>query len=300
MDINQIGLLIAYKRSKENISVEELCEGICSRSFLSRVEMGQRGYEKIVAEALLQRLGFASDRMLYFLNKQEQQWLMVKEKLIEVINKNDFVNANFYMEEYRKITYKKSRLHKQFLWLAEGIMCYKKGTMQKRGIETVLLKVEQKLVEAWNVTRENYAIDGVCPRYMSLTEFCIKSLFMQLIEEKGNAIIALQGYQELLNYAETKMDGRDQVNFYPRIAYKYLLLLERIDAYKNDEKENIYQKCIALLKKQGGMILLKELAEYRVKYLRKKQEEKKDSVRKIEIEELEEIILIIEWLCSVI
>lgn len=61
MDNKQLGLFIGKIRTEKNISVEALCEGICTQSFLSSIEKGEKSANKLMTDILLQRLGVPED-----------------------------------------------------------------------------------------------------------------------------------------------------------------------------------------------------------------------------------------------
>ena len=56
---NEYGRIIAYERKRTKLSVTQICEGICERSYMQRIESGERFCDKMLADALLQRLGVA-------------------------------------------------------------------------------------------------------------------------------------------------------------------------------------------------------------------------------------------------
>jgi len=65
---NEYGEIIRYQRSQTEISEDKLCDGLCSRTYLHRVENGERTCEKILADALLQRIGVSADKFSYIYN----------------------------------------------------------------------------------------------------------------------------------------------------------------------------------------------------------------------------------------
>lgn len=285
MDINQVGILIGYKRTKENITVAELSEGICSRSYLELLELGKRKCEKIVSEAFLQRLGLDADQFLYFLEKEEEQWLQIKEKLIQAINEVDVSEAEYLLKEYEMVTRKKSKLHRQFISFSKSILYWR---MISQGIEdkqATYSKLEQKLLEAWRVTRGNYSLDGECPKCMGYLELSIKFFFWCAQEEQGRKIEALQGYRQLLEYLEKRVEPGGRARIYPEIAYRTLRLLLSIEGTELLQ-EQIYQNCMQLLISQGEMVCLKELSEYRYDFLRRLDKNEQNTKKMMELEDL--------------
>jgi len=292
MDINQIGLLVGYQRVKLNVSTGELSEGICSSSYMARLETGKRGCEKIVAEALLQRVGFASDQLLYFLDKAEYHWLMIKEKLLTAISDLDTDAASTLMKEYYNITYGKSKLHTQFMLLAECVLEWNLYLNGRREKEDTLKFLEKKLILAWEGTREPYDIAGACPKFLDFQELMLKILYYHVMEEREQYREALDGYRGVLHYVETRMESIESVKFYPQLAYRMLLLMEKLGGMEQEE-EALYAGYRELIKKEGSMIRLSEMAEYRKRFLLRKTD---SSSGLQEIEELEELIETLDWL----
>ncbi len=301
MDINQVGLLIAYQREKMKVSAEPVCDGICSRSFMARLEKGVRGCEKIMAEALLQRVGVASDELLYFLREKEYHCLETKENLLTAIAETDTKTADKLFAEYRKITKGKCTLHEQFLLLAESVLqwnLYKNGRKTR---EEILEPTLAKLKEAWKITREPYDLRGECPQYMDTQELMIRTLYYRLLEEKGEDKAALEGYRETLKYIKLRLEPKGCSRFFPFLSYRMLEIMERLGNMEK-EQEKLYAECWDLMRKYGSMTYLKELAEYREKYLQKrmqteKSEEDVQSREKLrqELVQMREIISVMEW-----
>ena len=63
MNIGRIGALINYERTKQNISIDKLRDGVCSEAVLRRIEAGERGTEFFVLERLISRLGSSSNKV---------------------------------------------------------------------------------------------------------------------------------------------------------------------------------------------------------------------------------------------
>ena len=58
-----IGEVIKRKRKELRLTQEELCEGICEPSTISRIESGKQVPAKNKLDALLQRLDLPGDRL---------------------------------------------------------------------------------------------------------------------------------------------------------------------------------------------------------------------------------------------
>ena len=62
MEEFQIGTYIRKRREEIGISQEDLCEGFCSVSTLSRIENNQQNPTRRLTMNLLERLGLPQDR----------------------------------------------------------------------------------------------------------------------------------------------------------------------------------------------------------------------------------------------
>lgn len=285
-NLNGIGKIILWERKRVGVSREKLAEGICSQGFLKRVESGARGCEKIVSEALLQRLGVSINRFMHFVTAEEEEWFRVKDELLEAVNVGRYEEAKEYLIRYEEITEGKSELHSQFLLLMEAINEYYGAT------EVSYKELKENLEKAWEITKAGYSLDAVDMGRMSLVELCIKSFYLRLQEGECATETIKERYRALLRYIEKYVDERDQMRIYPEVAYRFLLLLDEQD----DEAEEVYQTCKGILKNQGGLFMLSKLMEYRASSLKKRYAEVLPEDKKIEAEDAEQLAEVVRWL----
>ena len=150
---NQIGKLIGYERVSAGIDMDDLCKGLCSRTFLVRVEAGERACEKILADALLQRAGVSADKFVYMINPEEQDWLLLREQLTLAVEAGDIKAAKPLIVRYRRMTEKRSKLHKQLLLLLQVILSWKNDGDKD--------EMQQMLREAWRITVPGATMDEI-------------------------------------------------------------------------------------------------------------------------------------------
>ena len=81
MNIGRIGALINYERTKQNISIDKLRDGVCSEAVLRRIEAGERGTEFFVLERLISRLGSSSNKIELIQDEKDYELLILREKL---------------------------------------------------------------------------------------------------------------------------------------------------------------------------------------------------------------------------
>lgn len=249
---NEYGEIIAYERSMSNVSVQKLCDGLCSVAHLQRIEKGERFCEKILADALLQRIGVSSDKFAYILNGQEQSSIVLKEKIVALVDDNQREDACLCIEEYKKLIQDKSVIHKQFCLLAKAILEWKNGKDSQPVLNMIL--------EAWNLTKNGKSISKLKGQYLSFFEIALAMLYMRLMEGSKEEESVGEGYEEILFYLEQRVDVQDRVKWFPQAAYRLILLK------KNGDRKRAIQICettLKLLQKQASLNYLAEiLGEY--------------------------------------
>lgn len=256
---NEYGRIIAYERRRTHLSAKKLCEGICDRVFLQRIEKGERSCEKILADAMLQRMGISSEKFCYVSNAQEQEDIVWKEKIVTLVDRNQEDTEN-WIKIYKKRIKKKSVLYTQFCMLAETILGWKNGRDRKKLLENI-----QK---AWELTRRGKNILKLQGQYLSYFEVSLAMLYVRILEEDEEEERIAIYYQKLLFYLEKHIEESDRVKWYPQIAIRVIPLLK-----KNKKIEQAYKitvETIQLLQRQASTFHLLKLLELYREFLEEK------------------------------
>lgn len=66
-----IGEIIQKRRSALGLTQEQVCEGICEPSTLSRIESGRQTPSRNKVMVILQRLGLSGERYFALVNKKD-------------------------------------------------------------------------------------------------------------------------------------------------------------------------------------------------------------------------------------
>lgn len=82
-DVLTLGGLIQSLRMEQKLSQDTLCQGLCSKSKLSKIENGTQQPEIILAQTLLQRLGISDLAFTFYGNKKETQLQELQLRLIK-------------------------------------------------------------------------------------------------------------------------------------------------------------------------------------------------------------------------
>ncbi len=264
-DKQAVGNLIKCLRTETDISQDELCRGICSRTFLARLEGGERACEKIVSDALMQRAGAAADRFVFSAGPEEQMWLVLREEMYQAVDSGDREKADLAFGEYRRFSQGKSVLHQQLLLFYQAVLGWKNGG--KKG------KVQDLLCTAWEISREGLSMEKIGGCRLTLTELCIAMMRARLLEDMGETESAGKMYETLLQCLDSFADERDSVRLYPQMTYRLAEIY--IQRGKMKEAVSLAEKGISLLKRQAMLYYLRPFLEIILRYGTVESDERK-------------------------
>lgn len=105
MEINQrdemnFSGFLNLMRKKHKITMEEVCEGICSKSMMNRVETGERLSDKLTRDRLLQRMGVAQETYQDYLMGEEYETYELRESLLNSIEDNHYLKSQCAFKAY--------------------------------------------------------------------------------------------------------------------------------------------------------------------------------------------------------
>lgn len=126
-----IGEMIKRKRKELGLTQEQLCEGICEPSTISRIESGRQGPAKNKLDALLQRLGLPGERYYALMSKDEMEISNLKEKIISCNVARNAVEGLKNLEKLEALATEDDHLLRQFIlrsriflgYIKEGKVC---------------------------------------------------------------------------------------------------------------------------------------------------------------------------------
>lgn len=76
-------------RNSRKITLEKLCEGVCSFGMAAKIERGERIPNLLLRQRLLNRLGISgSDFQIYVSNDEYQKWTMRQLILKNIVHRN--------------------------------------------------------------------------------------------------------------------------------------------------------------------------------------------------------------------
>lgn len=266
-----LGKLIKDIRITYGISPEQLADGLCSPGMLKKYERGQTKLEKLLGDALLQRLGKSMMKYDTILDEDEYRLAVMRSYIQELLRSGDVSAAEQQLFLYENLEGTKRPLHQQF--------CKFCRVEIDRQTDKPLLEQEQTVLSGLQKT---ISVSRLTPGLMRERRFCMLELLLLeryaiLQEQKGKIEMAEQWYVEILAYLDQKGEGyieydlADKYQIYPIIAY-------RLAGIYTEQAR--YDEALQLL--ETGSKLLGEIFEQAELFIRI-QERKKGIYQKLKL-----------------
>jgi len=230
MSLYNIGLFIKSRREEMGISQEELCEGICSVSTLSRIENERSAPTQKHVLALLQRLGYSDVPVFIARDSESLEIANLQNIIVSDISLKKNAEAQEHLKElkkYCKLFDASDRLHFE---LMNEILRVRSGVDNP---EQAVIKFEEII----KITHPGYRRDSL-PKVMTHDEIMtINNIAIHLSLAKRNDD-ALQIFLGLIEYYKSKIsDPELSKKFLPTVYYNASKILGMTQEY---------DKCIRL------------------------------------------------------
>ena len=198
------GILIGDIRRKSGIRAEELAQGLCTLGMLKSYETGNREPEKLLADALFQRMGKSVDKYDVMLDADEYRLAVERAKIPEYLTKNRLKEAEGAMEAYRQKKGADKPLHLQYLSLMRAELLRKKNAPLEEQKENIQNGLSQ--------TIEKEKLTNLTPNILLQQRFSLMELFLlqryAVIQgESGNEYEAFDWHHRILLYMEPQKRG---------------------------------------------------------------------------------------------
>lgn len=248
---NRFGEYIANLRKEKGISLEQLSDGLCAVSLLSRVERGEREPEKLLQNRFLTRLGVVPENYENFLYYDDYCRWEKRQGILHHILEENIEEAKALLEAYRKEYKMHEALEQQFyLAMLAQIRRYE-------GAENAELMALFEQALELTVPEINYR--SFRNRVLSLEELNL------LLEYRycNSQNVSLKFYDNLLEYIE-KMEQTilAKAKIYPKAVYYYYKAWKENKSVEDGAVERLLELCdsaIETLRDANRMFYLWEL-----------------------------------------
>ena len=253
MNKQKIAKLIINLRKEKEIPQDILCMGLCTQSAYSKMEKGKWMPDRLLVDALLQRMGKAPDKLAMILSAEEYRYFQWKKQVLTAVGQDDMDTLEEFLQKGEVIGKNVNlNLQKQFLHIMQAMIAEKKENNIKKSITL--------LEQAAELTMPGIGEQGIMERLVSVEE-------MHVLLEWSALMIKGERYEEALTllfqivaYAEEKYDDYEaKVKVYPRaVKLLYPLLLHQ---GKKEKAVDLCRKGVELLRWQGILYDMSELLE---------------------------------------
>lgn len=211
MKLYGIGNALFYFREQKNLSQMQVCAGICSEMTISRIETGEREFDSMLSETLLERVGKTANRFEFVLNDEDYALYELREAIKRNVAETNIGAAKEYINRYKTIMPEQSVLHEQFVLYYEALIIEKEN-----GDSEEILRL---LHNAIDLTRPDYKDNSDQMILYSVMEINIiyhLFLYEDYTEEMLNPVMRF--VREMYDEEEK---GELLVPFYLLLAEKY-------------------------------------------------------------------------------
>lgn len=200
--------VLKEQMKKIEISVEDLCEGLCSQSMFARICSGERSADKLLRERLMQRLGLSDTRNESFLFRDEYEEWKLRQQILNAINREQFHRAEELLQKYKSSVSMNNNLEQQFCMVMEMQILIGQGG----GTD----QVEERIERALKLTVPNIDTKPLHQLLLSEQEMDLVLEYVRYSQPE----YLLQCCQELLEYIKRSIaDEYIQAKIIPKIVY---------------------------------------------------------------------------------
>ena len=199
-------------REEIGISQKELAGGLLSIPELSRLEKGEKTADKVLLEALFQRLGKSLDKLETAMSQEEYQIVFLRTCMLESLIKKDHRCVEALLGEYRLCTGEQKVLHRQFLQMMQAVDRYVQNHIAEECMEA--------LTQALELTVPKWKPEKGRRYYLCVQEIRILLLICYLMMETEYFKTAENYLEVLFQYLEDHYtDGEEKAKIYPQCAW---------------------------------------------------------------------------------
>ena len=220
-------------RQLHNVTLDQVCEGLCSRSMMLRIESGDRLPEKQMRDRILSRMGVIIEGYEDYLSIDEYEQWELRQKLLGSIERKEFVKAEQYLEKYR--IYEKQNVVEEQYCKAMELMLLQ--------LQNAPLAKQQPVIErAVKLTMSHIGNHLSEKVLLSEQELNLLIEYVRLRPYNGKPEEEFRWrcgqYKDIMNYIEhSRLDSFCRAKVYPKaVSYLCEKILEKSDRVEDWKK----------------------------------------------------------------
>lgn len=204
-----VGEVIKRERKAQKISQEELADGICTPSWLSKIESGACIPTNTMFESLMQRLGKSASQYVYYKSDIEMHIDRLKfdvRRYFSIKEKEQAINS---FNELKKIIRDDNKLDQQFKLLYEVLLENNSGNMEDKNIL-------EMLEQALEYSIPQFHVDSINTYLLNQEEIIILNNMAIVLFRMNQRKRAITILTKLKQYLENpKFDYEEKNRTYP-------------------------------------------------------------------------------------
>ncbi len=186
-DVVTIGTIIETLRKKQKLSQQILCNGLCNKSTLSKIEKNLLNPDILVAQAILERLGLSSKEFVFFGNQVETEFYNIKIQLTG--------NYKLSKEEYKLYVDRLGELSKESPLIEQHYYLFKTQTIQDKE------KIMELCKKGIKITLPDFTMRDITNYRLSWAEMTLVTIWINTLAFTENHYDAPYYYQQLYQYS---------------------------------------------------------------------------------------------------
>lgn len=218
-----IGQVIRNLRKEQNITQEKLCDGICTGSYLSRIEKGESKISDETAQALLERLGSDLTKYINFKSENELKIAQLKYDLRKYCATNNLKLHKKKLDELVHLSKSSNVSHEQFIMLHEYISLYK---------DVYDETLEHMLYEALKITKPNIDLEAIKNELLTQDELIILINIATMLKHKGDLDLSIKILKDIIAYLdESRIEVTIKRRSYGIAMFNLISFMSETDRY---------------------------------------------------------------------
>lgn len=268
VDSRQFNMYITRMRRKRDFSMKQVCEGLCTIQELSLLENGRRLPNRLLQDAIVERLGIGAEDYEHFFSYTEYERWETRQKILHCITWEKAERAEKLLEEYyarygNGNTAIEEKLERQF-YLSMLAQVRRYGGASGEELSALFEEALYLTVPA--------------SEHMPLSQLALSIKELNLLletEQYRREGARLPRYEEILTYIEgAGLDGRGMAKIYPKAVF--FLCRERLTGAgdnllplsESTELLRLCNRAVDILRDNFRMYFLWELLDIREQLLR--------------------------------
>ena len=208
----KIGDIIKKKRIELGITQEQLCEGICEPSTLSKIENNRQAPTRTRFNAIMERLGLSQDFFYAVIDEDEYELYELKYKIIQCNIKRKDAEALELLRKFESLVQEDDNLNKQFILRSKAVMA---TYLKLKNVEILNM-----LNEAMSMTHTDFDVHNLQNYVLSFEESKIIVNIALIKYAIGEKVEAFQIFYNLLGYIDHRfIDEDERGRIFPLLTY---------------------------------------------------------------------------------